>query len=45
VVDLRFGAVNALLIKMRPKRKTYRLKIRDGLKMIFKKTNLILKLI
>jgi hypothetical protein len=39
---LRFGAANALLAKIMPKRKTCGLKIREGLKMIFERTNLIL---
>jgi hypothetical protein len=43
VVDLRFGAVNAPLVKMRPKRKTCGLRIREGSKMILGRTNLILK--
>jgi hypothetical protein len=43
VADLRFGAANAPSAKMRPKRKTCGLRIREGSKMISGRTNLILK--
>jgi hypothetical protein len=43
MADLRFGAVNALLVKIRPKRKTCGLRIREELKIISGRTNLILK--
>jgi len=43
VADLRFGAVNTPSVKIRPKRKIYRLRIREGSKMISGRTNLILK--
>ena len=40
---LRFGAANAVSAKMRPKRKTCGLRIREGLKIISGRTNLILE--
>jgi hypothetical protein len=40
---LGFGAANALSAKIRPKRKICGLRIREGSKIISRRTNLILK--
>jgi hypothetical protein len=39
---MRLGAKNALLVKMRPRRAMYRLRIRDGLKIISGSINIFL---
>ena len=42
-VHLRFRAINTVLVKIRPKRKTYRLRIKEGSKIILGRTNLTLR--
>jgi hypothetical protein len=45
LADIRLGAKNILLVKIRPKKATYKLRTKDGLKIILRSRNIFLAFI